>query len=168
MALRAAKAAGVRSPGRAAIAARTLRTDRWWAYPVATMIGMGVLPLEFPGGVDAMSLGLTGEETYAVRGLAGTVEVPRTVTVTATGPAGTREFPATVRIDTPVTPTPAPTRPGQCSTSDLKLRIGQANGAAGTVFYPVEFTNTSSTACTMYGYPGVAFVTKPGAARDEP
>ena len=36
MAIRTAKAAGVRSPGRAAIAARNLRTDRWWAYPLAT------------------------------------------------------------------------------------------------------------------------------------
>jgi aconitate hydratase len=67
----------------------------------SNLIGMGVLPLEFPGGQDAPSLGLTGEETYAVRGLAGAAEVPRTVTVTAAGPAGTREFPATVRIDTP-------------------------------------------------------------------
>ena len=36
MAIRTAKAAGVRSPGRAAIAARNLRTDRWWAYPLTT------------------------------------------------------------------------------------------------------------------------------------
>lgn len=61
-----------------------------------------------------------------------------------------------------VTATPQPTGPGQCSTADLKLTIGQENGAAGTVYYPIEFTNTSSSACTMYGYPGVAFVTKPG------
>ena len=67
----------------------------------SNLIGMGVLPLQFPPGQDAVSLGLTGEETYAVRGLASAAEVPRTVTVTAAGPAGTREFAATVRIDTP-------------------------------------------------------------------
>jgi aconitate hydratase len=67
----------------------------------SNLIGMGVLPLQFAGGEDAASLGLTGEETYAVRGLAGAEEVPRTVTVTATGPGGTREFTAAVRIDTP-------------------------------------------------------------------
>ncbi|MGH3305606.1 MAG: hypothetical protein ACRDOK_28860, partial [Streptosporangiaceae bacterium] len=67
----------------------------------SNLIGMGVLPLQFPGGEDAASLGLTGEETYAVRGLAGAAEMPRTVIVTAAGPAGAREFPATVRIDTP-------------------------------------------------------------------
>jgi aconitate hydratase A / 2-methylisocitrate dehydratase len=67
----------------------------------SNLIGMGVLPLQFPTGEDAVSLGLTGEEIYAVRGLAGAGEVPRTVTVTAASPGGTREFAATVRIDTP-------------------------------------------------------------------
>ena len=65
----------------------------------SNLIGMGVLPLQFAPGEDAASLGLTGEEAYAVRGLAG--EVPRTVTVTASGPGGTREFAVTARIDTP-------------------------------------------------------------------
>ena len=67
----------------------------------SNLIGMGVLPLQFPDGEDAGSLGLTGEEIYSVRGLAGTEEVARTVTVMAAGPGGTREFTATVRIDTP-------------------------------------------------------------------
>jgi aconitate hydratase len=67
----------------------------------SNLIGMGVLPLQFPPGEDAASLGLTGEETYTIRGLAGSEPAPRTVTVTAGEPAGTREFTATVRIDTP-------------------------------------------------------------------
>src|SRR5206468_8279163 len=67
----------------------------------SNLIGMGVLPLQFTDGQDAASLALTGDETYAVRGLAGAGEVPRTVTVTFAGPGGTREFTATVRIDTP-------------------------------------------------------------------
>jgi aconitate hydratase len=60
-----------------------------------------VLPLQFTSGENAASLGLTGEEVFSVRGLAGAQEVPRTVAVTATGSGGTREFTATVRIDTP-------------------------------------------------------------------
>jgi aconitate hydratase len=67
----------------------------------SNLIGMGVLPLQFAPGEDAGSLGLTGEETYSVGGLAGADEVPRTVTVTAAEPGRTREFSATVRIDTP-------------------------------------------------------------------
>ncbi len=67
----------------------------------SNLIGMGVLPLQFPPGQDAATLGLTGEETYTISGLAGADELPRTVTVTATRPGSTREFTATVRIDTP-------------------------------------------------------------------
>ncbi|MGH3287190.1 MAG: aconitase family protein, partial [Streptosporangiaceae bacterium] len=67
----------------------------------SNLIGMGVLPLQFAPGQDAGSLGLTGEEIYAVRGLAGAGEVPRAVTIEFAGPGGTREFTATVRIDTP-------------------------------------------------------------------
>ncbi len=75
-------------------------------------------------------------------------------TVTVTRPAPTRT----------VTVTPRPAGPGPCSTADLKLTVGQENGAAGTVYYPVEFTNTSTSTCTIYGFPGVAFVTKPGGS----
>ncbi len=74
----------------------------------SNLIGMGVLPLQFASGEDAASLGLTGEETYDIRGLttagraAGAAAgVPATVAVTAAGPGGTREFTAVVRIDTP-------------------------------------------------------------------
>lgn len=63
-----------------------------------------------------------------------------------------------------ITVTPRSPGPGQCSTSDLKLTIGQENGAAGTVYYPVQFTNTSNSTCTMYGFPGVAFVSSPGGS----
>jgi hypothetical protein len=34
--------------------------------------------------------------------------------------------------------------------------------AAGTTYYPVEFTNTSGQRCGLYGFPGVSFVTGPG------
>lgn len=50
----------------------------------------------------------------------------------------------------------------ECPAADLKLTIGTGNGAAGSIYYPLDFTNTGSAACTMYGYPGVAFVTKDG------
>ena len=62
----------------------------------SNLIGMGVLPLQFADGQDAASLGLTGEETLTIRGLAGVDAVPREVVVTADG----REFTAVVRLDT--------------------------------------------------------------------
>jgi hypothetical protein len=49
-----------------------------------------------------------------------------------------------------------------CATSALKVSLGAANGAAGTVFYPLAFVNTSKLGCTMRGYPGVSAVTGSG------
>jgi aconitate hydratase len=67
----------------------------------SNLIGMGVLPLQFASGESAQSLGLTGEETFSIIGLAGAEEIPRTLTVRAEGPGGDREFTADLRIDTP-------------------------------------------------------------------
>ncbi|MFL6132510.1 MAG: aconitate hydratase [Nocardioidaceae bacterium] len=65
----------------------------------SNLIGMGVLPLQYPEGENAESLGLTGEETFSVTGVTALNdgETPRTVKVKA----GAREFDAVVRIDTP-------------------------------------------------------------------
>ena len=49
-----------------------------------------------------------------------------------------------------------------CATSALKVSLGAANGAAGTVFYPLNFTNTGKLGCTLRGYPGVSAVTSTG------
>ncbi|MBO0895085.1 MULTISPECIES: aconitate hydratase [Arthrobacter] len=70
----------------------------------SNLIGMGVLPLQYPAGVNAESLGLTGTETFAVSGVTelnnGTT--PKTVTVTATPENGEAiTFDAVLRIDTP-------------------------------------------------------------------
>lgn len=70
----------------------------------SNLIGMGVLPLQFPQGENAESLGLTGEETFSVTGVTELNEgrTPRTVKVVATREGGeTVEFDAVVRIDTP-------------------------------------------------------------------
>ena len=69
----------------------------------SNLIGMGVLPLQYRPGENAETLGLTGEETYSVTGLAGTdgkVSNVRVRTVDTKGVA--KEFDAIVRIDTPV------------------------------------------------------------------
>jgi aconitate hydratase len=65
----------------------------------SNLIGMGVLPLQFPEGQNAESLGLTGEETFDITGVTelNSGSTPRTVKVTA----GEVSFDAVVRIDTP-------------------------------------------------------------------
>ena len=69
----------------------------------SNLIGMGVLPLQYPEGQNAESLGLTGEEVFEVTGIeelnAGTT--PKTVHVIAKGAGAPVEFDAVVRIDTP-------------------------------------------------------------------
>jgi aconitate hydratase len=65
----------------------------------SNLIGMGVLPLQFPDGETAESLGLTGEEAIDITGVEALNDgsTPRTVTVQA----GDVRFEARVRIDTP-------------------------------------------------------------------
>lgn len=45
-----------------------------------------------------------------------------------------------------------------CASRDLSVHLGQAGGAAGSVYQPIVFTNTGSVTCTLDGYPGVSFV----------
>ena len=70
----------------------------------SNLIGMGVLPLQYPEGSNAGSLGLDGTETFDVTGITALNDgsTPRTVTVTATRESGEQvTFEAVVRIDTP-------------------------------------------------------------------
>jgi aconitate hydratase len=66
----------------------------------SNLIGMGVLPLQFKEGQNALSLGLTGHETFELVGL--NRGAAKTVKVVARSDAGkTTEFDARLRIDTP-------------------------------------------------------------------
>jgi aconitate hydratase len=74
----------------------------------SNLVGMGVLPLQYPEGQNAGSLGLTGTETFAISGVTALNDgdVPDTVHVTATPEGGGSdssaiEFDARLRIDTP-------------------------------------------------------------------
>ena len=70
----------------------------------SNLIGMGVLPLQFPLGQNADSLGLSGTEVFSVSGVTqlNSGSTPKTVKVTATADSGqVTQFDAIVRIDTP-------------------------------------------------------------------
>ena len=47
-----------------------------------------------------------------------------------------------------------------CATAGLKVKVDTSQGgaAAGSTYVPIDFTNTSSSPCTLFGYPGVSFV----------
>jgi len=68
----------------------------------SNLIGMGVIPLQFQAGEDAVSLLLTGKETFSISGIAEGLSPGKKLTVTAKSDDGTsKTFVATCRIDTP-------------------------------------------------------------------
>lgn len=90
--------------GTALLGVKAVITESFERIHRSNLIGMGVLPLQFPEGENADSLGLTGTETFDISGITALNEgtTPKTVKVTATGEDGkVTEFDAVVRIDTP-------------------------------------------------------------------
>jgi aconitate hydratase len=69
----------------------------------SNLVGMGVLPLQFKEGQNALTLGLDGTETFSLSGLDRDVRPRQDVTLTVTTSAGDpRSLPLTLRIDTPI------------------------------------------------------------------
>lgn len=93
------------------------------------------------GGPAAASSGTTTTATAAPSGGTG-------------GTGGTPAPPATGSTSSPPAAGPA-----GCATSGLAVKLGPGNGAAGSTYFPIQFTNTSGAACSLFGYPGVSFVT---------
>ena len=81
---------------------RAVIADGYERIHRSNLIGMGVLPLQFGSGENAASLGLTGEETYAIRGIAEGLRPGKRLPVEATKNGAKTAFSAIVRIDTPV------------------------------------------------------------------
>ncbi|MDQ1743312.1 MAG: aconitate hydratase [Pseudonocardiales bacterium] len=98
--------------GTALLGVRAVIAESYERIHRSNLIGMGVLPLQYPKGESAETLGLTGTETFEITGITALNdgEIPRQVEVRAT-PAGAEggadlssdgwTFQATVRIDTP-------------------------------------------------------------------
>lgn len=65
------------------------------------------------------------------------------------------------------TPTPVSSGAPACATSALHVAVpsGSGNAAAGSSYFPIQFGNTSSSPCTLYGYPGVSFVSAAGGSQ---
>jgi len=64
--------------------------------------------------------------------------------------------------DTPAAAAPSSSAGGTaCATSALQIKLGASDGYAGGVYQTIDFTNTSGSTCTLFGYPGVSLVTGP-------
>jgi len=90
--------------GTSLLGVRAVITESFERIHRSNLIGMGVIPLQFPAGESAASLKLDGTEVFDISGITGLNEgkTPKTVHVTATKADGSKtEFDAVVRIDTP-------------------------------------------------------------------
>ncbi len=85
--------------GTALLGVRAVIAESFERIHRSNLIGMGVLPLQFKDGENAQSLGLKGDETFAISGITelNGGGIPKEVTVSA----GDKTFTAKVRIDTP-------------------------------------------------------------------
>jgi Protein of unknown function (DUF4232) len=92
-------------------------------------------------------------------GSAGSPGASATVTVTKTA------TPSSPSV-TPTSSSPAtPAGPPTCQASGLHAKLGLSQGTAGSIYQVIDFTNVSGADCTMFGYPGVSFVTGPGGSQ---
>ncbi len=90
--------------GTALLGVRVVIAESYERIHRSNLIGMGVLPLQYPASETADSLGLTGTETFDVTGIAelNNGVTPKSVTVSAHGSDGkVTTFKAVLRIDTP-------------------------------------------------------------------
>ncbi|WP_061965589.1 aconitate hydratase [Demequina aurantiaca] len=90
--------------GTSLLGVRAVITESFERIHRSNLIGMGVLPLQFPEGQSAASLGLDGSETFDIDGVSAISDGahPRAMSVKATKADGSViEFDAVVRIDTP-------------------------------------------------------------------
>ena len=68
----------------------------------SNLVGMGVLPCQFPEGVTAQTLGLDGSEIFDLAGLNGDIEPQQTATLVIRGNVTQSTVPVRIRIDTPI------------------------------------------------------------------
>jgi len=99
--------------------------------------------------------------TAAVAGCASSGSSPPAAS--GSTPAASPSAPAASSSNTPAVAVPSSSAPGTpaCATSALQVKLGSSDGYAGGVYVTIDFTNTSGSTCTLFGYPGVSLVTGP-------
>ncbi|MEU0744319.1 DUF4232 domain-containing protein [Streptomyces sp. NPDC006134] len=75
---------------------------------------------------------------------------------------GAQSPPGAVASDTAGSASASARTDGRCHTSELRASVGRADPGAGQRNFPVVLTNASTRTCTLYGYPGAAFVDASG------
>ncbi len=105
--------------------------------------------------------GATGADSPDVPSISGAAEAPPTTeppadSSTATPPKGQPPVNDTAK---PPGEKPAPASdPAECKVADLTLSLGGGEGAAGTFYRDLRFTNAGGRTCRIQGFPGVSYV----------
>jgi hypothetical protein len=105
-----------------------------------------------------------GPKAHHAAGSGTKTAAPATAPASSAAPSPTGAAPASPSASASAQPSGAA---AGCASSALKVsvNVAQAGAAAGSIYYPIVFTNTSSASCTMFGYPGVSFAASSGGAR---
>lgn len=142
--------------------------DRHRVALLVVPLVIAVLGLAVLGGWYLARRGGTPQQAAAVTGS----PTAPAVTGTGTAPPTTEPASAPVTAAPPVSGAPTSAAPvgatsaagvPRCHTGDLTVAWGGANGAAGTSYAQLVFTNTSGHTCRMYGFPGMEPVDAGGA-----
>jgi hypothetical protein len=117
------------------------------------------------GGIAAASAACSSSAGQAVQPAA-KASVAATASPTASrAAAGSPTASPSASESPPPSPSASPSGPAPCPSSGLQVTLGQGNGAAGSTYYPLDFSNNSGASCTLFGYPGVSFVTGLGGSQ---
>ncbi len=86
-------------------------------------------------------------------------------TTTKASTSTTTSKPSSSTTSTTAASTSTTTKPSGtgCATSALGVSFGNPDGTAGAIHYTITFHNTGSSSCTLYGYPGVSFLSAGGS-----
>lgn len=116
-----------------------------FAHPARRVLAVSLL-----ASAAALAAGCSSSGTSASPGSS-------TVTVTQSSGGGATA-PATTAPATTAAGSTPPAGPAECTTAGLHVAVGNSQGAAGTIYYNVDFTNVSSSSCILQGYPGISLV----------
>jgi uncharacterized protein DUF4232 len=128
-------------------------------------VGIGTRALIWGGGA-ALAVLLTGCDAE-VPGQAANPGVPTFSSSTApaaptaptSSPPSSPAPPSSTPAQPPPPPPPAAAASGECKVGDLAVKLGKEEGAAGTIYRALVFTNVGGRTCTIQGFPGVSYVT---------
>ncbi|MGY1495609.1 DUF4232 domain-containing protein [Streptomyces sp. QTS52] len=110
-----------------------------------------------------MSTFRTARPAHRAALLASVIALPVLLGACGSESGGGTNAPSITTPSTAPPPTAVPsTGDTRCRTSELRASVGRPNPGAGQKNFPVVLTNDSARACTLRGYPGVAFVDAAG------